>query len=253
MGATLTSFFERQGKHQGSYFCWLVDPDKYDQVTLENQLKYIQEHGGIDGIFVGGSLMMADQLDQCLATLKAHTTLPVILFPGSSHQINDRADALLLLSLISGRNPDLLIGRHVEMAPTLKQSQMTMLATGYMLVDTGCTTTAAYMSNTQPIPYNKTDIAISTAMAGEMLGLQHIYLDGGSGATSPLSSEMIAGVRNHISVPLIVGGGIRTPDEVRKASKAGADVVVVGNAIEENPDLLPEIAAEQTISRTNGH
>ncbi len=252
MVGTLTAFFEKQGRHHPPYFCWLVDPDKFDSETLVAQLQYIQAHGGVDGILVGGSLMMANQLDACLATLKSHTRLPVILFPGSSHQINDRADGLLLLSLISGRNPDLLIGRHVEMAPTLKQSRLAILATGYMLVDTGSTTTAAYMSNTQPIPNHKTDIAISTAMAGEMLGLKQLYLDGGSGASRPLSDEMVAGIRNYTHLPLIVGGGLRTPSQVRQMTKAGADVVVVGNAIEDNPELLPELAAEHASAKANG-
>lgn len=249
MQATIASLIQQGKSNNQRYFCWLVDPDKFSEEHLLTQLRYINE-GGVDFIFVGGSLMMADALDSCLALLKAHTNIPVILFPGSIHQVNNRADGLLLLSLISGRNPDLLIGRHVEMAPVLKQSTLELLATGYMLIDTGQQTTAAYMSNTSPIPYHKNDIAISTAMAGEMLGLDYLYLDGGSGASFPIAPEMIEGVRQHTSLPMIVGGGLRTADEVRMAYQAGADMVVVGNAIEDNPDLLPAIAAERS---TNGH
>lgn len=249
MLASVVASLQRGKAQNQRFFCWLVDPDKFSEESLLTQLRYIKE-GGVDFIFVGGSLLMADALDGCIATIKEYTDIPVILFPGSVNQVNQRADGLLLLSLISGRNPDLLIGRHVEMAPILKQSDLEILSTGYILVDAGQRTTAAYMSNTFPIPYHKTDIAISTAMAGEMLGLNYLYLDGGSGASWPIHPDMIRGVKANTDIPLIVGGGMRSADDIHQAYQAGADVVVVGNAIEDNPALLQEIAAAR--SAANG-
>lgn len=234
-----------QGKAEGKkFFTWLIDPDKYTNDGLMDSLSDIND-GEIDFIFVGGSLMMADQLDDCLALIKSQTDIPVILFPGNSLQINEKADGLLFLSLISGRNPDLLIGRHVETAPILKQSYLEVLPTGYMLIDTGQATTASYISNTSPIPYQKDDIALSTALAGEMLGLQFIYLDGGSGAHSPINPSMINRVADNVNIPVIVGGGISDVKSVDQAYEAGADMVVVGNAIEHDKELLNQIAAMQ--------
>ncbi len=249
MQAAIASHLQWGRAHDRQFFCWLVDPDKFSEERLLTQLGYINQEG-VDFIFVGGSLMMADALDTCVATIKRHTDIPVILFPGSVNQVNQRADGLLLLSLISGRNPDLLIGRHVEMAPILKQSNLEILSTGYMLVDAGQRTTAAYMSNTFPIPYQKTDIAVSTAMAGEMLGLNYLYLDAGSGASWPVHPDMIRGVKANTDVPLIVGGGMRSAADVLQAYEAGADMVVVGNAIEDNPALLQKAAAAR--SAANG-
>ncbi len=234
-----------QGKAEGKKFLtWLIDPDKYTKDGLMDSLSDIKG-GGIDFIFVGGSLMMADHLDDCLNLIKSQTNIPVILFPGNSLQVNERADGLLFLSLISGRNPDLLIGRHVETAPILKQSNLEVLPTGYMLIDTGRATTASYISHTFPIPFHKDDIALSTALAGEMLGLKFIYLDGGSGAQSPVSPSMINRVADNVEIPVIVGGGIRDANSVTQAFEAGADLVVVGNAIEEDRGLLSQIASMQ--------
>ncbi|TAG57186.1 MAG: geranylgeranylglyceryl/heptaprenylglyceryl phosphate synthase, partial [Runella slithyformis] len=162
--------------------------------------------------------------------------------PGSSLHIEPTADAILLLSLISGRNPELLIGQHVIAAPILKRSGLEVLPTGYMLVESGRSTTVSYISNTTPIPHDKPSVAACTAMAGEMLGLQLMYLDAGSGAQKPVSAAMIAAVRQAVDTPIVVGGGINSIDKAYAALEAGADVIVVGNGIEENPDLLPEIA-----------
>jgi len=232
----------QQGMAEGRrFFTWLIDPDKYSHDGLMDSLKQVNK-AQVDFIFVGGSLLMADQLDDCLALIKSRTDIPVILFPGNTLQFNEKADGILFLSLISGRNPDLLIGRHVEIAPILKQSSLEVLPTGYMLVDTGRTTTAAYISQTFPIPYHKAEIAVSTAMAGTMLGLQYIYLDGGSGAQHPVSPEMIEQVSRNVDVPVIVGGGLRDLTAVKQAYEAGADMVVVGNAIEEDQELLQALA-----------
>ena len=177
-----------------------------------------------------------------ITVIKANCTIPVILFPGSTLQINEKADALFFLSLISGRNAELLIGQHVTVAPYLKNSSLQILPTGYMLIDGGAPTTVSYISNTLPIPANKPDIAICTALAGQMLGLQLIYMDAGSGAKNPISEKMIHAVSSQISIPLIVGGGITTPEKAAANCLAGADIIVVGNAIEKDPALILSVS-----------
>lgn len=181
-------------------------------------------------------------LDEVLAKIKAQTNIPLVLFPGNSFQLSYRADAILFLSLISGRNAELLIGKHVVAAPFLKVSPLEIISCGYMLVDGGKMTTVQYMSNTVPLPPDKADIAMSTALAGEMLGLKLIYLEAGSGASHPVNDEMIEMISSALSIPLIVGGGISTPDQVRSKYAAGADLVIVGNAIERDPSLIKTLA-----------
>jgi putative glycerol-1-phosphate prenyltransferase len=218
----------------------LLDPDK---LRLNNREQVIAKAvtAGVDYFLLGGSLILHDRLEECLSSIKARCDIPVILFPGNTFQLSHRADAILFLSLISGRNPELLIGKHVISAPYLKKSPLEIISTGYLLIDGGKPTTASYMSNTLPIPADKEEVALSTAMAGEMLGLKMIYLEAGSGARYPVSEQMIRAVRNGIDIPLIVGGGIRTPGQALKSLKAGADMIVVGNAIEKNPELVREI------------
>lgn len=222
-------------------FAVLIDPDKYDRQGLE-MLVLAARDNKVDLILVGGSLLAFDHLDETLQTIKANSEIPLVLFPGSILQINDKADAVLLLSLISGRNADLLIGKHVIAAPYLKKSRLEILSTGYMLVESGPMTTAQYISNTLPIPRSKDDIAVCTAMAGEMLGLRLIYMDAGSGAEMPIPASMIRKVKDSISIPLIVGGGIRSAEQALASCSAGADMIVVGNAIEKDPSCLKEIA-----------
>jgi phosphoglycerol geranylgeranyltransferase len=227
--------------HGRKLFAVLIDPDHFDGDGIENTIATAQE-SKVDFILVGGSLLENDHLDQTLQVIKDRSDIPVILFPGSIMQLNDKADAVLLLSLISGRNADLLIGKHVIAAPYLKKSSLEILPTGYMLIESGPLTTAQYISNTLPIPRGKDDIAVCTAMAGEMLGLKLIYMDAGSGAEMPVSSSMIQNVRKNISIPLIVGGGIRTLEQAVASCKAGADIIVVGNAIEKDPTCIKDIA-----------
>jgi phosphoglycerol geranylgeranyltransferase len=219
----------------------LIDPDKPSENELISLCKRA-EKSGANLIFVGGSLLTHDGLDQCLTIVMSHCNIPVLLFPGSVLQISDKADGILFLSLISGRNADLLIGNQVIAAPYLKNSNLEVLPTGYMLVDCGKSTTAIYMSNSAPIPYEKADIAACTAIAGEFLGLGYFYLDGGSGAEKSISTEMINAVRNAIDRPIIVGGGIRDGHTAKALAQAGADVIVVGNLFEENPEAMDEIA-----------
>ena len=222
-------------------FAVLVDPDKYANKNLID-LALLARKTMVSYFLVGGSLLTENNLENCIKVIKDNCDIPIIIFPGDVLQINDNADGILLLSLISGRNPELLIGKHVVAAPYLKQSKLEILSTGYMLIDSGKLTTALYMSNSLPIPANKDEIAVSTAIAGEMLGLKLIYMDGGSGAENPVPTSMIEKVKENISVPLIIGGGIRTPEAASERFKAGADIVVVGNAIEDENSLLEKIA-----------
>ncbi len=218
----------------------LIDPDNIDTEQIISLSRDSEQHK-VDYIFVGGSLLTKQQLGHCVEVLKRSCNIPVVLFPGNSNQLSDKADAILYLSLISGRNPELLIGQHVISAPFIKQSGLEAIPTGYMLIESGRVTTALYMSNTTPIPYLKNDIASSTALAGELLGMKAIFLDAGSGALNPVSEEMIHAVRNTIDIPLIVGGGIRTPESAIRALKAGADLIVIGNSIESDPSLLSKM------------
>ena len=222
-------------------FALLIDPDKQNS----EQLRYVIEKANqtnTDYLFVGGSLLTNDSLDLCLSILKKNTNIPVVLFPGNAMQVNNQADAILFLSLISGRNAEMLIGKQVITAPILKQSSLEVLPTGYMLIDSGKPTTVSYMSNTTPIPHHKDTIAACTAIAGEMLGLKIIFMDGGSGAKNPISKQMIKEVRKSIDLPIIIGGGIKSGEQAIEKCKAGADIIVVGNAIEKNQNLITEIS-----------
>lgn len=240
--------FKKQGK---SGFAVLVDPDK----IAPSDMPYLAElcnDANVDFLLMGGSLVVAHQIDTCIQRFKAESDIPVILFPGSPAQVTPYADALLYLSLISGRNPDLLIGQHVVSAPMVKASGLEVISTGYMIIDGGVPTTVSYMSHSAPIPANKPDIALCTAWAGEMQGKHIIYMDAGSGARIPISEEMIRKVSAHIDIPLFVGGGIHTPEKIYQNCKSGANIVVVGNAIERDPMLIRELAQatkEATVKR----
>lgn len=234
-------FLEKKQKGKKS-FVVLIDPDKVNTTAIE-QLVALSVEAKVDYFFVGGSLVISNHLDECIKQLKAACTIPVILFPGSPSQVSKYADALLYLSLISGRNPELLIGQHVVSAPFVKKSGLEIMPTGYMVIDGGAPTTVSYISNAAPIPADKNEIAMCTAMAGEMLGMKLIYMDAGSGAKRPITENMIEKVASHIESPLIVGGGIIEPEKAYRNCKAGADVIVVGNAIEKDINLIKEMAA----------
>ncbi|HKZ36909.1 MAG TPA: geranylgeranylglyceryl/heptaprenylglyceryl phosphate synthase [Chryseolinea sp.] len=220
----------------------LVDPDKVDDTSRLLQLTNLATENCIDFFFVGGSLITTPNLGQVVKQIKDNVTIPVVLFPGNFMQVEPSADALLFLSLISGRNPELLIGQHVMAAPILKNTKLEIIPTGYILINSGPITSVAYISNTTPIPDDKYSLAACTAMAGEMLGLQSIYLDAGSGAEKEISVRMIATVRKAVNVPLIIGGGINTSQKALNALEAGADMIVIGNALEKKPNLLSEIS-----------
>lgn len=225
----------------------LIDPDKVKDQEQLKQFIGMCEYARVDLFFVGGSLLLKDSLDQCITAIRSISKAPVVLFPGSVQQVTGKADGILLLSLISGRNPELLIGQHVLAAPHLKKSGLEILPTGYILIDCGRATTVSYISNTQPIPYDKPEIAACTALAGEMLGLKLIYLDGGSGAQKPISTECIELVRNETQLPIITGGGIRSLADAEKAWKAGSDVVVIGTAFEKDPELVASFRNRETV------
>ena len=223
-------------------FALLVDPDKHDRESLA-WIGRSADQDYVDFILVGGSFV-SGSVDETVQVLKEHTNLPVILFPGNVLQISPKADGILLLSLISGRNPEFLIGNHVIAAPILKKTGLEILSTGYILIENGRSTSVEYMSNTKPIPADKIDLTVATAMAGEMLGHHLIYLEAGSGALETVNENMITEVRKNTRIPLIVGGGIHSAGQIRKIYKAGADMVVVGTAIEKDPSILPGLLSE---------
>ena len=242
-----------QRENGRKFFALLIDPDKvHDRASLQRLVNMAIENE-VDFFFVGGSLIVSDFLSGCISDIKSATDIPIILFPGNNQYIDLQSDAILYLSLISGRNPDLLIGQHVLSAPILKRSKMEVWPTGYMLIDGGNKTSVSYMSNTNPIPHDKSDIAVSTAIAGELLGLQLIYMDAGSGADKMISEKMIASVKRAIDIPLIIGGGINSVAKAKNAWKSGADVVVVGNAIEQNPQLLIEMTEAKILLNQQLH
>ncbi|OQP64913.1 geranylgeranylglyceryl/heptaprenylglyceryl phosphate synthase [Niastella vici] len=235
------SLLQHKEKGQKS-FAVLIDPDK---VTVEkiDELTALAIEARVDYLLVGGSLVVTNRLDEVVQQIKKNCNIPVILFPGSPSQITPYADALLYLSLISGRNAELLIGQHVISAPFVKQSRLEIISTGYMVIDGGAPTTVSYISNAAPVPADKNEIAMCTAMAGEMLGMKLIYMDAGSGAKRPITESMIEKVAQIIEVPLVIGGGITDPEKAYRNCKAGADMIVIGNAIEKDASLIREMSA----------
>jgi len=219
----------------------LIDPDNFEEKYISKLINFANQNL-IDFFLVGGSLVN-EYISKITNYLKSKTKTPVVLFPGSLMQITENADAIFLLSLISGRNADFLIGNHVVAAQFLKKSKIEIIPTGYILIESGKTTSVEYISNTKPIPSDKIDIAVSTAIAGEMLGLKSIYLEAGSGADNSINSQLISKVKQNISIPLIVGGGIKSSEVLQKTINAGADIVVVGTAFEKNPDLVKEFSS----------
>jgi len=219
----------------------LIDPENQDNDLLISTLK-VASKARIDVILVGGSLT-SRPIDETILVIRQHASCPVVLFPGNLLQLSRKADGILLLSLLSGRNPEYLIGNHVLASGFLKTSGMEIIPTGYILIDGHHLSSVEYISNTRPIPSDKTDIIVATALAGEQLGLKLIYLEAGSGANNRIKEEIVEGVRENITLPILVGGGIRTPDDIRSLYKAGADGIVIGSAVEEDYSILPSLAA----------
>lgn len=230
-------------KQKGAAYFVLLDPDKLPEEKVQVFLTHC-EKSGVDGFLVGGSLMVNGDFESFISKIKLLTKLPLIIFPGSITQISSNADAILFLSVVSGRNPEHLIGKHVLAAPSIKKSGIEPISTAYILVDSGSTTTAVYMSGSLPIPRNKPEIAAATALASEYLGMKLIYLEAGSGAEQPVPDEMVKAVCEQCTVPVIVGGGIRDSATARKKVECGASIIVTGNFFEDenNWDMIKEFA-----------
>lgn len=231
-------------KEKGAAYLILLDPDKLAEHKLTRFLKHC-EKSGVDGFLVGGSLMVNGDFESFVEKVKINTNLPSIIFPGSITQVSSFADAILFLSVVSGRNPEHLIGKHVLAAQSIKKSGIEPISTAYILVESGTTTTAIYMSGSLPIPRNKPEIAAATALASEYLGMKLIYLEAGSGADNSVPNEMVKAVSNQCTIPVVVGGGIRTPKTAREKVENGASIIVTGNYFEDenNWDLIKDFAS----------
>lgn len=235
---SVLALLEAAKAEQRKMLAVLIDPDFGQDETLLERTVQNACMAKADLLFVGGSLLTSTSFNHCVKRVQELSDWPVVLFPGSPAQLSQHADAVLFLSLISGRNPELLIGHHVAAAPTVKAMGLEAIPTGYMLVDGGKPTTVSYVSQTVPIPHDKPGIAAATALAGELLGLRTIYMDTGSGALRCVSPEMIAAVRANVDLPIIVGGGIRDAATARALCEAGANVLVVGTAFEKDPEHI---------------
>jgi phosphoglycerol geranylgeranyltransferase len=236
-------------EEKGAGFIVLIDPDKMVPGTETSFVERCID-AGVDAFFIGGTLLHATDLDALVGKLKTVTDRPLIGFPGSLSQLSGRLDALLYLSIVSGRNPEYLIGQHVFAAPLIRRLQLEAISTGYMLVESGRATTAQYMSHTTPLPRHKPEIAAATGLAAEMMGMKMLFADGGSGADEPIPEEMIAAIATTCSVPLIVGGGLVSANQIASRVQAGASFIVVGNALERNSD--PAFIAELAVAAHAG-
>jgi phosphoglycerol geranylgeranyltransferase len=228
-------------EEKGAGFLVLLDPDRM-RVPEIVELAKKSEQGGADGFLVGSSLLLSTRFDEAVKEIKANVDVPVTIFPGNANQVSKYADAILFLSLLSGRNPHLLIGEQVKAAPAIKEFGLEPIPTGYLLIESGGPTSVQFMSNTQPIPKNKPDVAKAHALAAEYLGMKLVFLEAGSGAENPVPDAIIREVRDFISIPIIVGGGVKDPDTAHSKVKSGASFVVIGNFLEEDDSLIKEFA-----------
>ncbi|MCB0834525.1 MAG: geranylgeranylglyceryl/heptaprenylglyceryl phosphate synthase [Bacteroidetes bacterium] len=222
---------------KGSAYLVLIDPDRTSEADMLSTVEHCVD-AGVDGILVGSSLLISNRFNNTIQAIKKEFSIPVIIFPGSTIQLSEHADAVLFLSLISGRNPEFLIGTQVLGAPIVKKMGLEAISTGYMLIESGKSTSAEFMSNSKPIPRDKSDIAVAHALAAEYLGMKCVYLEAGSGAIQSVPEDMIEAVTGYTSTPVIVGGGIRTPEDARKKVEAGASFVVTGNVLESKDQLV---------------
>jgi phosphoglycerol geranylgeranyltransferase len=233
----------RVTEEKGACFFVLLDPDRLKTEKLVELAKKSEESGA-DGFLVGSSLLLSTRFDDTIKELKKNVSSPIIIFPGNANQVSKYADAILFLSLISGRNPQLLIGEQVKAAPVIKEFGLEPIPTGYILIESGKATSVQFLSSTQPIPKDKPDIACAHALAAEYMGMKLVFLEAGSGADNPVPDEIIKEVKDFISIPIIVGGGVKTPEQAEGKVKSGASFVIIGNALEKNPDgnILKEFA-----------
>lgn len=218
----------------------LFDPDRTPVKNIGALTGFVSEEG-VAGILIGSSLLVSPHFDRFIAAVKKHTDKPVILFPGGSHQVSSHADAIFFLSLLSGRNSEFLIGEQVKAVFVIKEYNLEVIPVGYILIESGNYTAVEYMSNTKPIPRTKPEIAVAHALAGEYFGMKYIYLEAGSGADMPVPREMVKDVKATLSIPLIVGGGVRTAKQAREIIDAGADYIVLGSILEESKKLFRDI------------
>lgn len=211
----------------------LLDPDKIIWDQLNHQIDRINQSPATH-VFIGGSLVESGRMDELIEAIKQKCNLPIVLFPGNPSQISNKADAILFLSLLSGRNPDYLIGHQVAAAPVLKKSSLEIISTGYLLIESGSETAVARVSKTRPMDRDNLELVVATAQAGEMLGNKLIYLEAGSGARKAVPLQLIESVSRNVAIPLIVGGGIMDAAGIQIAYNAGADLVVIGTAFEKD-------------------
>ncbi len=240
IGNQLQTIWDAKSAHR-PLFAILIDPGKLS-ITAIRDLIILAEDCIVDFIFVGGSSCSLPVFNEMISFLKEEQNRPVIIFPGSEFQVSENADALLLLSLISGRNPDLLIGKHVEAAKRLFESGLEVIPTGYILIESGKPTTVEQVSETKSLPRTNPELTLSTALAGQLLGMQLIYLEAGSGAENHVPVETIELLSSKLNIPIIVGGGITDAEKLQHVIDAGADLVVVGNALEKDPQLLKQFS-----------
>ena len=226
---------------KGAAYVVLIDPDRKNENSLESRVESANE-SGVDALFVGGSLMMDRKCKERVKRIKDVSNVPVIFFPGGVGQLNSHYDAMLFMSVISGRNPHYLIGEQAIAAPIVKDIGMETIPTGYILMDGGAGSTVEFMSGTRPIPMNRSDIAVAHALAGQYLGMKLIYLEAGSGAKEPVGNNVVEAVTETLDIPVIVGGGIRNAETASEKVKAGASIIVTGTVIEENSSLMSELA-----------
>jgi len=218
----------------------LLDPDRIPVKSIGELTRFVSEEG-VAGILIGSSLLVSPHFDKFIAQVKKHTDKPVILFPGGSHQVSPHADAIFFLSLLSGRNSEFLIGEQVKAVFVIREYDLEVIPVGYILIESGNYTAVEYMSNTKPIPRTKPEIAVAHALTGEYFGMKYIYLEAGSGADKPVPREMVKDVKAALTIPLIVGGGMRTAKEAREIIDAGADYIVLGSIIEKSKNRFREI------------
>jgi phosphoglycerol geranylgeranyltransferase len=240
-GIMSSNFYNTLFQGRRKIFALLIDPENQSGEKLVRTLE-VASQARVDVILAGGSLT-SRPIEETIVSIKAHSDCPVFLFPGNLLQLSAKADGILLLSLLSGRNPEYLIGNHVLASQFLKRSGIEIIPTGYLLIDGHHLSSVEYISNTRPIPSDKTDIIVATALAGEQLGLKLIYLEAGSGADLRIKENIISQVRNTVEIPILVGGGIKTPGDIRSIYRAGADGVVVGSAVEADYRILTDLAA----------
>ena len=240
-------------ERKGAGFLLLLDPDKLAVDNLGLIVRHAQD-SGVDAFLVGSSLMTRDIFETSIGEIRKHAKVPVILFPGSLFQISRQADAVLFLSVLASRNTDLIVGNHVHAAPLIRQHKLETISTAYILVESGKMTSAHFMSDSVPIPREKSEIAVAFSMAAEMFGMRLIYLEAGSGALESVPKDMVQMVSHSVDMPVVVGGGIRTPAKARELATAGASFIVTGNFFEKNgsSDMLEEFAKAVHFRQTEG-